>query len=798
MAGTQSDAGEWKEKYQAILVDGAFLADRVAQMNRAVSYMEKWGFKVDKETAELARVGTALKAVDMFLKAAAVKPSQDESSVEKKLNEGLDVARKTTKALVDRFKRKFEWFESNWTEQDSDRKGQGAWLDRTTCTRFFYGTRIPAKVSPKEANRLLHMLRPFNFDFFEYGYKAKKVNKRKGRYNWKLLDDRLSVLNEQGYPMSVSVNFGTMKPWPLMKKFSWLPTKFPQAELNQMLFRNDRGEVRWRSGFHSVLNIWHPTILEYQRDWLQALGNYCKGRNVAIYELFNEMGLSTKKRPVGYSEHGRASFAQYLAGKYEGVGSLNKALGTSYSDFGKVKPPRGDSYLDKGAPVSLTYEFERFRKESLVQYMKTMISELKKADTNQNHVISSQFTGWLNDAHHPKYSARDFLKLSSLDWDLYGVHCAGDGKYPAITLLYHYCINRYAKKIYWNDEFWWDYREGADHKEADESVLRAVAERNMWRHIAYGVKGFNIFPGLYSSKRGGLLTGNKSMRYSAGVFPVVMDKINKYSDIFLGGHILNQEIAILQPSTTLDITGGEFVAGRNTMKISDWMLSEHLIPFYVPEECIIDGREDLSGFRVLISPYAPFVPKPLLGRIDSWVKGGGIFLVVGPFGEYNEYGVRQETFVKTPSDKSNAEKILSRKHGKGKITVFPGKLTHAVYMKVIRPQLEEFRKVGCDVEPETLQIRAGKRRFTGERDFYAGNDIDLIPWKDRKANTYLFVINLSPARELEPTVRVKGRFSKVIDLGVDDGFPVPTFHRNGFTVFSTALKPGQGVIFGLY
>ena len=117
----------------------------------------------------------------------------------------------------------------------------------------------------------------------------------------------------------------------------------------------------------------------------------------------------------------------------------------------------------------------------------------------------------------------------------------------------------------------------------------------------------------------------------------------------------------------------------------------------------------------------------------------------------------------------------------------------------ISDPLEEFRKVGCDVEPETLRIRAGKRRFTGERDFYARNDVDLIPWKDDNRDTYLFVINLNPTGELEPTIRVKGRFSKVIDLSIDDGFPVPVVsHRNGFTVFSTALKPGQGVVFGLY
>jgi hypothetical protein len=530
---------------------------------------------------------------------------------------------------------------------------------------------------------------------------------------------------------------------------------------------------------------------------VSALGKYCQNQNIAIYELFNEIGLSTKKRPVGYSKYAQISFHRFLEKKYGSIEKLNERLNTSFTNFEVIKPPTGDSYVKGDVPIGLIYDFERFRRESLVSYIKDMIAELRKADSNPGHAISSQFTGWFNDAHAPKMSARDFLMLASLDWDLYGVHTAGDGRYPAITLLYHYCINRYAKKIYWDDEFWWDYREAADQKITDERILRAAAERNMWRHIAYGAKGFNIFPGLYSSESGGLLTKEKLMRYATGVFPLVINKINKYADIFFDAHILNQKVGILQPTATLDITAIEFIANENAMKLSDWMLSEHIIPFYIPEECIIDGRENINEFRVLISPYAPFVPEDLSEKIRKWVENGGVFISIGSFGKFDPYGKEQDTFVKATSKKEGESAVSTQKYGKGKLIIMKKKITYADYVRNIRPELESLRVVSSNVKPEVLQLPSKKDKFTGERNFYAKNDIDLIPWEDNKGNKFLFVINLDPSKRLEPKIKIKGEYKKILDLTIDGSLPVPVKGQSGFTEFASLLEPGQGIIYKL-
>jgi hypothetical protein len=90
-----------------------------------------------------------------------------------------------------------------------------------------------------------------------------------------------------------------------------------------------------------------------------------------------------------------------------------------------------------------------------------------------------------------------------------------------------------------------------------------------------------------------------------------------------------------------------------------------------------------------------------------------------------------------------------------------------------------------------------KDKSTGERNFYARNDVDLIPWEDKQGNKYLFVINLNPFKKLETKIKMRGEFKKVIDLAIDGGLPVPAVNQSGFTEFATILEPGQGIIYKL-
>jgi hypothetical protein len=140
---------------------------------------------------------------------------------------------------------------------------------------------------------------------------------------------------------------------------------------------------------------------------------------------------------------------------------------------------------------------------------------------------------------------------------------------------------------------------------------------------------------------------------------------------------------------------------------------------------------------------------------------------------------------------------VSQKYGKGRIIILKKNITYTDYTKHIRPELESLRVVSSNLKQEVLQLPSKKDKFTGERNFYAKNDLDLIPWEDKKGNKYLFVINLDPSKRLGPKIKIKGEYKKILDLTIDGGLPVAAISRSGFTEFTALLEPGQGIIYRL-
>jgi hypothetical protein len=69
--------------------------------------------------------------------------------------------------------------------------------------------------------------------------------------------------------------------------------------------------------------------------------------------------------------------------------------------------------------------------------------------------------------------------------------------------------------------------------------------------------------------------------------------------------------------------------------------------------------------------------------------------------------------------------------------------------------------------------------------------------EDARGHRYLGVVNSSSREALDSTVTVAGRYPQVTDLGVGDGFPVPSTVEGRFTRFPLHLAPGEGTILRL-
>ena len=118
--------------------------------------------------------------------------------------------------------------------------------------------------------------------------------------------------------------------------------------------------------------------------------------------------------------------------------------------------------------------------------------------------------------------------------------------------------------------------------------------------------------------------------------------------------------------------------------------------------------------------------------------------------------------------------------------------------KTISEAVAPFKFIECDT-----QIRTYGKRSYGSMKGYEDirrkiNDAMLILWGDKdKSDRYLWVVSMNITDDLNPTIRVKGDYSRVIDLMVDKGAAVDSKTENGWTIFKTRLTPGQGLLFEL-
>ena len=51
---------------------------------------------------------------------------------------------------------------------------------------------------------------------------------------------------------------------------------------------------------------------------------------------------------------------------------------------------------------------------------------------------------------------------------------------------------------------------------------------------------------------------------------------------------------------------------------------------FLPEEYLVDGRDHLSPYAVLLLPFATNLPDELTDPILKWVRGGGTLVMLGP------------------------------------------------------------------------------------------------------------------------------------------------------------------------
>ena len=591
-----------------------------------------------------------------------------------------------------------------------------------------------------------------------------------------------------------------------------------------LYFHNSEGEWSPRAHCHNVLNIWHPTLRDALCRYFRAMGRHFRDNpNVLAYELINEpsMQMATPREggdrhdwdPLGvggYSRQARQAWTQWLTERYGTIVRLNDSWGTQHHSLAAAEPP---PTLDPPPPVdSLTrhpvapfYDFCLFRAESHTRFFADLLDALHEGDPV--HAVMPQFCGLDPDR---KEAGLDYLHMAcEAPWDVFGTH-DWPGTRPAVQSLYAASMNRYANLPHWEDEFIWSQWE---RKGTPERVMRAATERNLWRQIAYGKRGIILFnlsgewahtkPHNWNNSILNLEADGQIPRYSTGIFPVIERKVNAFRDLLFATELTNQGIGLLRPTASSYASHPNHQSRREAAALATWLLAHHWVPLFVPEECILDGREDLTHFRVLVCPYATHVARGLEDRLLRWVAQGGTLICSGPFGLFDQHGVPSGRLLGTVRGIAPLRYDTDSGAWRSPSAQLPATAAGAATSRVFRVPHGQGRIwlsldcVGVQGRPEEIMAPLEDAFPVHPITCRRTEGIELVLRNTTDGRALLVATNLDPRRPLETTVLLPGRCERVVDLCIDGGAPLPARIDDLSTTIPLFLGPGKGVVFDL-
>jgi len=618
------------------------------------------------------------------------------------------------------------------------------------------------------------------------------------------LDQFLATNAEQGYSTDAAVGAEAIA--------RWLYESGGQDE--QVYLHTADGQWSFQGNCHNTINIWHPRVRAEGARYLSEFGRrYADDARVVALELTNEPSLTVEKHVEGYryervgvggySEPAQAAWHRWLSQRHGSIAALNQRWRTTYTGFGEVAPPADltpPTPTTSREPVSCgpITDFQRFRAESHAEYFGEMVQALRSSAPRVP--IMSQF-------HHGNFGRKDaaidlYLMATVPGWDYLGTH-DWPGDRPAVNSLYAVSMNRYAGLPHWEEEFIWSQWE---RKGTPEPVMRAATARNLWRQIAWGKRGISLFnlesEWLHDSPH----SWNNSMlnieadlmvpRYCTGVIPTVERKANLLKEALLDTELAPQGVAILIPMHSVYGAAPDGRPEREATALAAHLLERHWMPFMVPEECLIEGKEDLEAYRAIIAPWAVNVTDALQEKLEAWVRDGGTLVASGPFGLLDPWGSPTGTLMQSafgdldlsydpaaqtwtgePAEGGVTGGVWRAALGKGRVVLSPAPLGEGKREAVVSAAVSEAiprQPVSTDME-----------------------NVELLLRRSGDGTNYLFATNLSAREPQAGVIRVAGRLSEVHELSVEGRPRVPVTLEDEVTSIPAQLEAGDCLCFEL-
>ncbi|MBM3236202.1 hypothetical protein FJZ31_07875 [Candidatus Poribacteria bacterium] len=643
--------------------------------------------------------------------------------------------------------------------------------------QYFYNGRADVEV-----------LRPFGFRIWNPAYQPGVTP------NGEIAGDKY----DHYFDLFAGVNMKTIG------NISWhvVPIEKMEQEFGDAIYQRDAdGKI----GNRTILNIWHDGAMKYVRKTFYKFAEYYKNHpNVVGYEIMNEPWLNG-----GYSASAKAAFRTWLRETYRNdIESLNSAWGTQLNAFDQIEPPMNlDEPIivvsNQRVDVGALFDFRYWRCLSFAQHFAMLIDTLHEA-APELPVCSefSQGASWLRNDW-----AIDLLLLSSLPkWDIVGTHDWFHSSTPGALWNAGWLtasIARYTDTPLWESEY--TILGFESETLLPEQEMRAAANRNVWRYAAWGKRALEAFA-IDANEGIGTGRGMQSAfinaeadhyipYYRVGGLPTIEWKINRIKSLLFPTQIVNQGLALLRPSSASLIYRSSWNYGvdQETIRFVKPLWEKHWQTIVVPEECIIDGREDLGKLRLIIAPQSTFVPNTLQEKLIDWVNSGGTLLCSTPFGLFDPWG--RPTGI-----------LLERAFGQHVYCWDKKQGWNCPNLKGEEPYVSRIGKgrVIMSLSP-FIALPDGSTQFDALLKEIFGHslvftdvpNVELLMREDREGNRFVWAVNLSREKSARGDLRLPGKYVQVRELTCDAEPIVPIRYDLASTVVPIKIAPGEGLCFAI-
>ena len=554
---------------------------------------------------------------------------------------------------------------------------------------------------------LLPLVRALGFNGVESYVKWNFVERSPGVFDWSFYDAIVAECQKHGlrwFPLLIVGSAYALPDW----------------------FFDSPEHFRYKCLEHGIENdiptIFHDAQIKYVRRFLQEFGKHYGNEKALLgvrlgpsanygeaqYPATGAWGYKGRylHTHLGYwvgDRYASIAFQKWLKARYSSIGDLNKAWGgTKYTSFDDVK-----TFL----PVTALNE--RMRKDFSTWYMDAMTDWCEKwatwaREAMPNVSIYQSSGGWGAVEIGTDYIAHT-KSMAALKG---GIRLTNEND----SFLNNFCVTRPAASAarFYGAKF--------GTEPAGFGTLRGVMNRlyniitNDGQHLFY-----------YHSN---LYNDDKAIDGWLRNAPLLEQRANPFTDV-----------GVFYPDTAnkLDESVMRYLGG-STLFASAYAMRSVTDYDFIGEQMVLDGA--LNRFKVLVFLVGRVTEKPVLDRIDEWVRSGGIVIAS------TREGSRQPPLATVEGDTTVWQRWQKGDTGKGRIIFYDWHPDRKSYINFVRKQLQtlpalrpEVRSALAMEKPEDVYwsvLNNGKLALFNYSD--APATVRLASGKTLRVDTYSIVI----------------------------------------------------------